>query len=611
MSLRATQLAVPAGRPRRNRRRAVVSLAALVSALAVAPLNLGAAAADPADPRRWVSGDSTIAVFDVEQAITEVVEVKTGMDGDENGIKDTIRVNITRPDTSGSEAVPLIVHASPYYFKDNRYAWETNFFVPYGYAVATVALPGTDFSTGCSDVGADLEVLGTKAIVDWVNGRTTAKFLNGNAAVADWATGQVGMIGVSWDGTIANSVAATGVEGLETIVPVAAISSWYDYTRGNGITYYNDHVAFLHEFVSNFDSDFCRTLTPILNQSADDATGSYNDWWSERDYRLDAENITASVFVVHGLTDENVKTGQFGYWWDELVEHGVERKLFLHQYDHIEPVGLGSVYTTPLKEWFDYYLQDLDNGVPDGPQAIIQRESGAWSDEKVWPPADTATAKMRLSRPLGRVGGLSTDVVGGRAKAKIVQNQPYSSDTIVSSPTNPRTDRAVFLSRALGDALREAGTAQVKLRVKVDEPLAGFQARVVDYTSSGASTIVSRTMASLNHHAGLDQYESLQPGRFYNLTWNIHTDDRIFLAGHRLGLVLTAEQQNVEGPYQPITAKIKLKKSWLKMPLTGEGVAPAGLDAVPASVGTTIGNVEKAQSLEEFVREFLMEPRGS
>ena len=47
------------------------------------------------------------------------------------------------------------------------------------------------------------------------------------------------MIGGSWDGTIANAVAATGVEGLETIVPIAAISSWYDYTRGNGIPYYD------------------------------------------------------------------------------------------------------------------------------------------------------------------------------------------------------------------------------------------------------------------------------------------------------------------------------------------------------------------------------------
>ena len=32
-----------------------------------------------------------------------------------------------------------------------------------------------------------------------------------------------------------NQVATTGVEGLKTIIPVSAISSWYDYYRANGL----------------------------------------------------------------------------------------------------------------------------------------------------------------------------------------------------------------------------------------------------------------------------------------------------------------------------------------------------------------------------------------
>ena len=52
---------------------------------------------------------------------------------------------------------------------------------------------------------------------------------------ADWTTGAVGMTGGSYNGTLPNMVATTGVEGLKTIVPVAAISSWYDYYRANGL----------------------------------------------------------------------------------------------------------------------------------------------------------------------------------------------------------------------------------------------------------------------------------------------------------------------------------------------------------------------------------------
>ena len=39
----------------------------------------------------------------------------------------------------------------------------------------------------------------------------------------------------SYDGTIAIAAAATGVDGLAAIVPVSAISDWYDYYRANGL----------------------------------------------------------------------------------------------------------------------------------------------------------------------------------------------------------------------------------------------------------------------------------------------------------------------------------------------------------------------------------------
>jgi X-Pro dipeptidyl-peptidase len=53
-------------------------------------------------------------------------------------------------------------------------------------------------------------------------------------AVADWSNGKNAMIGKSYDGTFANGVAATGVDGLTTIVPISAISDWYDYSRMGG-----------------------------------------------------------------------------------------------------------------------------------------------------------------------------------------------------------------------------------------------------------------------------------------------------------------------------------------------------------------------------------------
>ena len=43
------------------------------------------------------------------------------------------------------------------------------------------------------------------------------------------------MSGKSYLGTMCIGVAETGVEGLKTIIPEAAISNWYEYYRYNGL----------------------------------------------------------------------------------------------------------------------------------------------------------------------------------------------------------------------------------------------------------------------------------------------------------------------------------------------------------------------------------------
>ena len=90
-------------------------------------------------------------------------------------------------------------------------------------------------SEGCPDVGGRAETLATKAVIDWLNGRARG-WTNDSRTQrvrADWTTGHVGMTGGSYNGTLPNQVATTGVEGLETIIPQAAISNWYDYYRSN------------------------------------------------------------------------------------------------------------------------------------------------------------------------------------------------------------------------------------------------------------------------------------------------------------------------------------------------------------------------------------------
>ena len=130
-----------------------------------------------------------------------------------------------------------------------------NYFVPRGYAVVLVDLAGTNRSQGCVDTGGPSDVTSATSVINWLNGKGTAYTSKTGASTASayWSNGSVGMIGKSWDGTIAEGAAATGVNGLKTIVAESAISSWYNYFRMNGSDLARETPGQLSTFVEDQD----------------------------------------------------------------------------------------------------------------------------------------------------------------------------------------------------------------------------------------------------------------------------------------------------------------------------------------------------------------------
>ena len=90
------------------------------------------------------------------------------------------------------------------------------------------------------------------------------------------------MIGRSYNGTLPNGGAATGVEGLTTIVPISAISSWYDYSRMGGVIGSTHYPACLSNFVT--DAGPARACAPIRDAMSlhdGDADGTMNAFWDD------------------------------------------------------------------------------------------------------------------------------------------------------------------------------------------------------------------------------------------------------------------------------------------------------------------------------------------
>ena len=106
-------------------------------------------------------------------------------------------------------------------------------------------------------------------------------------------------------------------------------------------------------------------------------SGDYTPFWAERDYNPDAGNVQASVFVAHGLQDDNVMPDHFSKWWDALPAN-VAKKLWLTRTGHIDPFDFRrEEWVATLHRWFDHELQGVRNDVLTEPQADIEYAADA------------------------------------------------------------------------------------------------------------------------------------------------------------------------------------------------------------------------------------------
>ncbi len=628
---------------RRARRSAAIGM--MTAGLALAGL-VPAATASTGTEGIVVEDGATQPVFSYDDAIEEVVYVEAPMDSDGDGQDDLIAVDVIRPaETSDGLTVPSIMEASPYFGRSSDPppdetrgfpGWWDEFFVPRGYAIVQVEMQGTSRSFGCPTTGGEEDTISINAVVDWLNGRAPGYYHDGTPAVAAWSTGDVGMQGVSYVGTLPNAVATQGVRGLRTVVPIAAISSWYKYVNDQGIGWASwadaasgRYTEFLANYVSvgrtlpgSVSEEACEPRIDALGDAEEANVPAYDftPFWQERDYIPDANKIktvNTSVFMVHGLTDFNVKTMHTANLWYEVERRNMPRKIWLHRGGHSNPVSFRQEeWQQVMHRWMDHWLYGIDNGVMDEPMADIQRPDGTWETHSSWPDADSDEVTLRLGPATDEVAGtLSFDPPGGNAVQSFVDDVE-SQNAKIGNAEEARPGRLVYVTPTLDRDVRISGTPRLKVKISSDTDTALLSALLVDYGEGETVTVedteplelieqscdpddlVNRTgcaapleahveitpqrvLASghidAKNHADLRHGTALKPGAKYTVEWETLPSDHIVPAGHRIGLVLTGNYNASPGLLRPSRdtgafdseVTVHLNSSRLVLPVVG------------------------------------------
>jgi X-Pro dipeptidyl-peptidase len=552
--------------------------------------------------------------------------VETAFDSDGDGRPDRMHVAVVRPHQTETDGlrVPVIYESSPYYSGvsgPREFLWDVRQevgarppvrthqppvrtrirpgisgslvgdWVPRGFAVVHSESPGTGLSDGCPTVGGPNESLAPRAVIDWLNGRAAGyATADGDESVtAEWSTGKVGMTGTSYNGTLPVAAATTGVEGLEAIIPIAPNTSYYHYYRSNGLVrhpggWLGEDIDFLYDFINSGRADgraYCDSVVRDgeMATGRDRVTGDYNDFWAGRDYLNAVAGIRAATLMAHAFNDWNVVPEHSVRILEALKTRGVPVQAYYHQGGH----G-GAPPLERMNRWFTRYLYGIENGVENDPRAWIVREGAEPMDPTPYAdyPNPAASPVVLHPRPGGvGVGGLGPRPSAGNGSEMLVDNVSFGGGSLaIAEWTN---HRLMYATAELAAPVHLSGTPRVTVRVASSRPAANLSVWLVALPWTGellaTDDLITRGWADPQNHASLSDGEPLEPGRFYDVAFDLQPDDQIVPAGKRIALMIfSSDREFTLWPAPGTELTVDLDATSIRLPIVGG--APALLGAL-------------------------------
>lgn len=601
----------------------------------------------PANQKPLFFNGKPLASFDPAKFIREVVYVETDMDTNFDGKADLVKAEIMRPiDSNNGLKVPAVFTASPYNQGTNdewgdkathnvnhplkhkvatdtapnemvfptdfthqkvtattKNAIETysttpaytlnNYLAARGYAIVYAAGIGTKDSDGLQTCGSPEQTDSMKAIVEWLHGdrRAFTDHQSGTAITAWWCNGSVAMTGRSYLGTLATAVATTGVPGLKAIISEAAISSWYDYYRENGLV--RAAGGFQGEDADTLaDETFSRTKHPAdyrriektngkyiaqMAKAMDRQTGNYNAFWDIRNYRKHFSGIKAAVMMVHGLNDTNVRPSNVKALYDALQKMPTTDKLILHQGQHIYINAFRSIdFSDMVNLWLADKLWHHQNNADDVlPHVIVQDNvtPETWNSYDHWTTGEKQTYffsnNQLAATPGNDVQEFNDQQSPATFKEWCTHPQKWATALIKDNGQFSRH----FLAKPVNTDMLLRGTPIVTLRIASSRNYGMVSARLVDFGEAKRLTtspvifnrgglqlgfhwqsddlrefkqqkaiseykvIASGHMNLQNRHQP-DQVDELQADQFVTVQFELQPIFHHLQKGHQLGLII-------------------------------------------------------------------------
>ncbi|MEP2030552.1 MAG: CocE/NonD family hydrolase [Paracoccaceae bacterium] len=504
-------------------------------------------------------------------------------------LSDGIRLSarIWKPVDAANHPVPAILEYLPYRKRDGttaRDALTHPYFAKRGYACIRVDIRGNGDSQGLmEDEYTPLELADGVEVITWL-------------ANQSWCTGAVGIMGISWGGFNGLQIGALAPEPLKAIITLCSTADRYA-----------DDIHYKGGCLLNENLGWGATMWSYSSRAPDPALvgEAWREMWLER---LQNEPFLPSAWLRHQRRDAYWEHGSIcedfsavkaatlavGGWGDaykntvpQLVENlnapvkGIVGP-WVHKYPHFAVPEPRIGFLQEALRWWDHWLKGIDTGVADDPdyraylmdgvrpRTWYAERAGRWIAESDGATAHIPTQEWHLTDEgmSAATGKLDQDVTspahcgaGGGEYCAIWLGPEL--------PGDQRADDALsicFDGEALDQPFDIVGAPEIHLTLCANKPQAQIAVRLNHVHPDGASTRITYGVLNLSHRDSHAAPSPLEPGKPYEVAFNLdHIAYRV-PAGHRLRLAISNAYWPLVWP-SPDVATLTLSSGVLSVPV--------------------------------------------
>jgi len=233
-----------------------------------------------------------------------------------------------------------------------------------------------------------------------------------------------------------------------------------------------------------------------------------------------------------------------------------------------------------MNRWFSHYLYGIENGVEQDLRSFVVREGDKRDNPTGYVDYPHPEAKPITLFPQAgglKVGVLSSTKIESQGIETLADNVEVGGDKLAAKLESPH--RLLFATKTLEKPVHISGTPKLKIRVSSDKPAVNLSVWLVSLPwteqenkkAEGLNTnLITRGWADPQNHDSINSSQPLEPGKFYDLEFDLESDDQIVPAGQQIGLMIFSSDRDFTLWPKPGTKlSVDLDATQLTLPIVG------------------------------------------